>query len=87
MAEPTQYVFAHKELAELLVKKQGLHDGIWTLAFQIGMGNTVAPSPTGGEPVPAVVVSIMGVALQKADKDGPMTVDAAKVNSRKKQSK
>jgi hypothetical protein len=84
MAEPTQYIFAHKELAELLVKKQGLREGMWTLAFQVGMGNTVAPSPTGGDPVPAVVVSILGVALQKADKEGPMTVDAAKVNPHKK---
>jgi hypothetical protein len=84
MAEPTQFVFAHKEIAEMLVHKQGLHDGLWTLGFQLGMGNTLAPSPTGGDPVPAVVVSILSIALQKADKDGPMTIDAAKVNPHKK---
>jgi hypothetical protein len=84
MADPTQYVFAHKEIAEILVQKQGLHEGFWTLGFQLGMGNTIAPSPTGGDPVPAVVVSILAVALQKAEKDGPMTVDAAKVNPHKK---
>ena len=84
MAEPTQYVFAHKELAEILIHKQGLHEGIWTLAFQLGMGNANAASPTGGDPVPAVVVSIMSVGLQKTDKEGPMALDAAKVNPAKK---
>jgi hypothetical protein len=86
MADPTQYVFAHKEIAEILVQKQGLHEGFWTLGFQLGMGNTIAPSPMGGDPVPAVIVSILSVALTKADKDGPMTIDAAKVNPPHKKS-
>lgn len=29
MAEPKQISFTHKEIAELLVKGQGLHEGIW----------------------------------------------------------
>jgi hypothetical protein len=83
MAEPTQFVFSHKELTEMLIKNQGLHDGIWTVGFQLGMGNTHVPSPSGGETVPAVIVSILGVALQKVEKDAPNALDAAHVNPKK----
>jgi hypothetical protein len=84
MAEATQYVFSHKELTEILIRHQGLHEGVWTVSFQLGMGNMQAPSPTGGETVPAVVVSIFGVGLQKTDKEIGSAVDAAKVNPAKK---
>jgi len=80
MAEATQFVFSHKELVEILIRHQNLHDGIWAASFQLGMGNTQVPSPTGGETLPAVVVTIFGVGLQKADKEGPSALDAAKVN-------
>ncbi len=85
MAEPTQFIFSHKELVEILIRHQGLHHGIWTVAFQLGMGNAQVPSPTGGETVPAVIVSIFGVGLQKADKEGPTALDAAKVNPASKE--
>jgi hypothetical protein len=85
MAEATQYIFSHKELVEILIRHQGLHEGFWTAAFQLGMGNTQVPSPAGGsDTLPAVIVTIFGVGLQKADKEGPSTVDAAKVNPKKK---
>ena len=84
MAEPTQYIFSHKELVEILIRDQKLHEGIWTATFQLGMGNMQVPSPAGGgDTLPAVIVTIMGVGLQKADKEGPSALDAAKVNPKK----
>lgn len=83
MAEPTQFVFSHKEIVEILIRHQGLHEGIWAASFQLGMGNTNVPSPTGSEMVPAVIVSILGVGLQRTDREGPTALDAAKVNPRK----
>lgn len=80
MAEAVQYIFSHTELVETLIRKQELHDGLWTVGFQLGMGIAQVPSPTGGAPVPGAVISILGVSLQKADKEGPNTLDAAKVN-------
>jgi hypothetical protein len=84
MAEVSQYNFSHQEVIETLIKKQGLHEGIWSLAFQLGMGATQIPSPTDSNmPLPAAVVSIMGVGLQRTDKEGPLALDAAKVNPSK----
>jgi hypothetical protein len=84
MAEASQYTFSHKELIETLIKKQDLREGIWSLAFQLGMGATQIPSPTDSKiPVPAAVVSIMSVGLQRTDKEGPLALDAAKVNPSK----
>jgi len=84
MAEVTQYLFSHREIVETLIKKQDLHEGIWTISFQLGMGLTNVAPPIGGEPVPGVIVSVLGVGLQKVDKETPTTVDAAKVNPPKK---
>jgi hypothetical protein len=88
MAEANQYIFSHRELVETLIQKQKLHEGIWTLAFQLGMGAAQVPSPTGGgsgnDTVPAAIVSILAVGLQKADKEGPIALDAAKVNPARK---
>jgi hypothetical protein len=85
MAEVNQYVFSHKEVIETLIRKQELHEGIWSLAFQLGMGITNVPSPTGGEgSVPAAIVSILSVGLQKTENEGPLALDAAKVNPSKK---
>jgi hypothetical protein len=84
MADPTQFVFSHRDLAEILVHKQNLHEGLWQVAFQLGMGQGNTPAPTGVGTVPSIVVSILAVNLQKADKENPSTVDAAKVNPHKK---
>jgi len=80
MAEATQYVFTHKELVELLIRKQGLHEGIWSLAFQLALaGGNVAP-PSGTGIVPAAIIPILSVGLQKTDKESEIAVDAAKIN-------
>ena len=82
MADQIQFTYSHKQLTEILIKHQGVKEGYWASGFQLGMGNTHVPSPTGGDMVPAVVVSILGVALQKIDKSAPNAVDAAEVNAK-----
>ncbi len=84
MAEVTQYAFSHKELGEILIRERGLHEGIWAVTFNIGMGVANLPPPTGGDPVPAAVISIISVGLQKVPQESPMSLDAAKVNPAKK---
>jgi len=84
MAEVTQYSFSHKELLEILIRDRSLHEGIWAIAFQLGLGVGNVPPPAGGDPVPAAIVSIVSVGLQKAPQEGPTALDAAKVNPAKK---
>lgn len=66
----------------MLVKKQGLHDGIWGLAIQFGLGMGNAPSP--GDPtsfVPTAFVPLMKIGIQNFPVQVKgLTVDAAEVN-------
>ena len=79
MPEVTQYVFSHKEVVEALIKKQGLHDGLWMLYVEFGL---VAANvgPTEDQLTPAAVIPLAKLGLQKGQKENALTVDAAKVN-------
>ena len=82
MPEATQIAFKHKELAEILVKSQGIHSGIWGLLFRFGIGGSNV-GPSEAELQPAAIVPILEVGLQKFDKETNISVDAAKVNPEK----
>lgn len=74
------------DLAALLVKHHDLHEGLYDLSFefQIAVG-AIGPSPE--LVLPGAMIGIKGIGLTKAEKEGPMTVDAAKVNPVKKPSR
>lgn len=77
--EPVEQPLSMRELATLLVKHYGLHDGFFDLMieFHIGVG-TVGPRPDAL--APGAMVGISRVGLTKTEKLGPTTVDAAVVN-------
>ena|SRR5579864_3306256 len=79
MPEATQVVFKHKELAEILVKSQGIHTGIWGLFIRFGIGATNF-GPSEAELQPAAIVPVLEIGLQKFEKETNLSVDAAKVN-------
>jgi hypothetical protein len=81
MPEANQYMFTHKEIAELMVKKAGLHDGKWMLSVTFGFG-AVNGGPTTEQAMPTGVVAVQSIGIQKAPPDAPaaLTVDAAVVN-------
>ena len=79
MAESTQITFSHKELAELLVKHQGIHDGFWGLYVKFGL-QAMNIGADEASLVPAAVVPLLAVGLQKSDAENALSVDAAKVN-------
>jgi hypothetical protein len=79
MAEATQIVFSHKEVVEALLKKQGIHEGIWGLYVKFGIGaSNVGASPT--DILPAAIVPVMELGLQKFDQENNIAVNAANVN-------
>jgi hypothetical protein len=90
MAEATQYSFALLEVAETLIKKQGIHEGKWLIAIEftlnVGLMGAVAPDVK-----PGVMVLANSVQLLKAQDGSPpnLTIDASVVNPkpRKEQSK
>lgn len=79
MGEPNQYLFDFKEIAEVLVKRQNLHDGIWGLIFEFGLQATNA-GPSDSQILPAAIIPIMRMGLQKVTQETNLSVDAAKVN-------
>ena len=68
-----------REAAELLVKHNGLHEGLYNLLFefQIAVG-AIGPSPELA--IPGGMFGISGIGLEKVAAAGPHTVDAAIVN-------
>ena len=82
MGEASQIIFSYKEVAEALVKKQGLHEGIWGLFIKFGM-NASNIGPNEDELKPAVIIPIMEIGLQKFEKENNLSVDAAVVNPEK----
>lgn len=78
MVNVEQILFSHREVAELLVKKQGLHEGIWTLIVEFQLGATVAGSPD--TLLPAGVLGVSRIGLQRGTELNNLSVDAAVVN-------
>jgi hypothetical protein len=82
MVEVTQYSFNWAELAEMLIKKQNIHEGQWmaTVEFAISSGAFGVAGPADAKP--GVMLLANGVQLIRAQPNFPqhLVVDAAKVN-------
>jgi len=86
MAEPTQFVFSHKEVVEALLRKQGIHEGIWGLYVKFGIGaSNIGPTPA--EILPSAIVPIVELGLQRFEQENNIAVDAAQVNPKTPASK
>jgi len=79
MAEATQYKFTLKEVAEALVKKQDIHEGLWQLGFEFGLA-AAHTGPSKDEIYPTAFVPVMKAGLQEVKEETSLSVDAAKVN-------
>ena len=79
MGETTQITFSFKELAEALVTKHGIHEGIWGLYVRFGI-KAANVGPNDDELKPSAILPILDIGLQRFDKENNLSVDAAKVN-------
>jgi hypothetical protein len=79
MPEASQILFSHKEVVELLLKKQNIHEGIWGLAVKFGF-SAANIGISDADLNPAAIIPIVQVGLQRYDKESNIAVDAAKVN-------
>lgn len=80
MAEVVKsYIFEPKEIVEMLIKKQDLHEGIWGLLiqFKFAAANT---GPSENEIYPTAVSSVASIGLQPFRNESNIALDAAKVN-------
>jgi len=81
MPEATQIVLTHKELVELLIKKLDIHEGIWGLSVKFGLGAAnVGSAPGMPDLMPAAILAVLEIGLQKFDAESNLSLDASKVN-------
>ena len=88
MAEKKETIkFNQKELVEMLIEREALHEGHWGVMLEFGIGGGMLPFPLGGDNVvPAAIVPVLNIGIQRFDESTPYTVDAAEVNPKKKKS-
>ena len=79
MAEANQIVFSFHEVVEALLKKQGIHEGIWGLYVEFGIGATNA-GPSLDQLNPVAMVPVMKLGIQRAAELSNLSLDAAVVN-------
>ena len=79
MPEASLITYSFKELAELLVKDQDIHEGLWGIyaRFAINAANVGA---SGTDLRPTALVPIVEIGLQRFDELNNLSVDAAEVN-------
>jgi hypothetical protein len=78
MAEVTNYLFDYKEVAEALIKKQGIHEGLWHVAIEFGFAAQNIRTPNGF--APAAIIPVQKIGLVRTPDASNLTVDAAEVN-------
>ncbi|MBA3016363.1 MAG: hypothetical protein KKD63_15880 [Proteobacteria bacterium] len=73
--------FSLIELTKILIKNQGIHDGLYNLAvqFQFAVG-AIGPSPDSICPGAMIGLSRIGLAKIEVEKENINTVNAATVN-------
>ncbi len=80
MAEARQYTFAYKEVAEALVKQQGIHEGLWGIYIEFTITAANINMTPGADVTPAAIVPVQRIDIQRFDEASNLTVDAAEVN-------
>ena len=79
MAEPSLIIYTFKELAELLVKDRGIHEGFWGIYVKFGIRAANA-GETDDDIKPTALVPVMEMGLQKFEGLNNLSVNAAEVN-------
>jgi len=69
---------------EELIKKQGLHEGLWRLVLEVGLVGTNVNVLNEGKTklTPAGMVLVQRIGIVKTEEATDLTVDAAEVNPR-----
>jgi len=80
MADVQTYTFEYKEITEALVKKLGIHEGLWGIYLEFGIGGGNIPGPSEHMVLPAAIVPILKIGIHRYSKPSSLTVDAAEVN-------
>lgn len=84
MQKQNQIVYNYQELATVLIKASDIHEGLWGIYIEFGLGAANFPSPSPDVLIPSAIASVQKIGIQIFEKENNLTVDAAKVNPEKK---
>jgi hypothetical protein len=79
MPELSALEFSHKEVVTALLKAQGINTGIWGLHVRFAL-KAANIGGSDADLLPAALVPILAIGIQKVDKLNNLAVDAAVVN-------
>jgi hypothetical protein len=79
MPETKSIAFTHKEVVEALIRYNNLHEGLWGLHIEFGLGAANVGSEPG-DLLPAAIIPVKKIGLQRFDEPNNLTVDAAQAN-------
>jgi len=84
MAKPTQYTFALDEVAKLMIKEAGLHEGRWTLGIEFGIAVGAMGQGPDKDAFPGALVTAnklrLSVVSDSSAEPPNLVFDAAKIN-------
>ena len=80
MARASQIVFSFRELAETLVKKEGIHEGHWGIFLRFGIHGANVNFGPEGKITPTAIVPVLEIGIQAFSEPNELSVDAATVN-------
>ncbi|MEN5342672.1 hypothetical protein ABE599_03120 [Achromobacter mucicolens] len=84
MADIASYKFPLREVAEALVRKQGIKSGLWTVIVNFGVGNVTARTDKEQDN-PGIILGIEALTLIKVEPGNPQadlsyTIDASSLS-------
>lgn len=85
MPETKSITFTHKEVVKALIQCTDIHEGLWGLYIEFGLA--AANLGKGEDILPAAIVPVKTIGLQRFDTPNNLTVDAAEANPLKKTKK
>lgn len=81
MPDIQNITFSHKEIAEILIKKSEIHEGFWGIFVEFGLGaGNINHGPGGDELLPAAIIPVIKIGIQRFASPNNLTVNAADVN-------
>ncbi len=80
MPEINNIEFSFKEIAEVLVRHADLHNGLWGIEIKFGIQGTNIGASPGSDLMPAAIVPVVKLGIQRFEKPSNLTVDASEIN-------
>jgi hypothetical protein len=85
MPETKIITFDHKEIARALVQEQGIKEGYWGIYLEFGIqGANISLPPSQDTLVPAAIVPVLKIGIQRFNSPNSLTVDASKLAKKSK---